>query len=145
MQLLKILQVWAVFALCAVTCPGQEPSAAVVVNRNEAKWTHSPKDPTGAESTVLREDPASGGLELLVRYPSGHVFAPHWHESNERIILLEGRISLRQGDTEKFLEAGGFAFLPSREVQRLACVSKTGCTFYIAWDGKPTSHPAATR
>jgi len=77
---------------------------------------------------------------LLVRYPAGHVFAPHWHTANERIVLLEGRMSLRQTDGERFLDPGGFAFLPAREPQRLSCVSKTRCTFYVYWDGKLDNH-----
>jgi hypothetical protein len=33
--------------------------------------------------------------------------------------------------------------LPAREVQKLACVSKTRCTFYVYWDGKLDFHAAA--
>jgi glyoxylate utilization-related uncharacterized protein len=57
-------------------------------------------------------------------------------------VLLEGRLSFRQDDKEKFLDPGGFAFLPAREVQRMACVSKTRCAFYVYWDGKLDNHAA---
>lgn len=120
----------------------QSPGAAIITNPGDAKWTHEARDPAGSESVFLREDPQSGAMELLVRYPAGHVFAPHWHSANERIVLLEGRLSLRQGDTEKFLEPGGFAFLPAKEVQRLSCTSKTRCMFYVYWDGKLDNHAA---
>jgi quercetin dioxygenase-like cupin family protein len=116
-----------------------------LVNAKEAKWEHSPKDAPGTESVVLREDGATGGLELLVRYPAGHVFPPHWHAANERIILLEGRLSVRDGETERFLDRGGFAYLPAREVQRLSCVSAGGCMFYVGWDGAARSHAADAR
>ena len=115
---------------------------AVLVNPKGAHWSRGPGDPPGGESLVLREDPRTGGLELLVRYPAGHVFAPHWHDANERIVLLEGRLALRDGDAEKIVEPGGYAYLPAREVQRLSCISRSGCLFYVAWDGKPRSHPA---
>jgi quercetin dioxygenase-like cupin family protein len=78
-----------------------------------------------------------------VRYPAGHVFAPHWHRTNERIIVLEGRLSLRQGDAVKYLDPGGFAYLPANEVQVMACVSETRCAFYLSWDGKPDFHKAS--
>ena len=116
--------------------PSQTPSAALVMNSETARWTHAPNDPSGSESVVLREDP----LELLARYPAGHVFKPHWHESNERILLIEGRLSLGGG---KVLDPGGYAFLPAREVQNMACVSKTRCTFYVSWDGNPASRAPA--
>jgi quercetin dioxygenase-like cupin family protein len=120
----------------------QSGSSAVLTNLGSARWMHDEGDPPGSESVLLREDPKSGGMELLVRYPAGHVIAPHSHESNERIIVLEGQLTFRQEAGETSLDAGGFAFLPAREVQRLSCSSTTRCTFYLAWDGKPKSYPA---
>jgi len=116
---------------------------SMAVNLAGAKWTHDKGDPPGAESVLLRQDAQTGGMELLVRYPAGHVFAPHWHSVNERIVLLEGQLSVKVGsDAEQLLEPGGFAFLPAREVQRMTCTSKTRCTFYIQWDGKLDNHKA---
>jgi quercetin dioxygenase-like cupin family protein len=79
-------------------------------------------------------------MELLVRFPGGHVIKPHWHESNERIVVLEGQLTLHQDARDTALNLGGYAYLPAREVQRLSCSSKTRCTFYLAWDGPPASH-----
>ena len=124
------------FAIWVDACLCQSASKAMIANLAEVKWSHEAGDPPGLESVTLRQDTATGALELLARYPPGHVFAPHWHSVNERIILLGGRLSLRQGRQERFLEPGGFAFLPAREAQRMSCVSKTSCTFYVAWDGK---------
>jgi quercetin dioxygenase-like cupin family protein len=129
----------AVLTTMMLVCqPG--PGGAIVVNHQTAKWGRDAGDAPGSESVTLRQDPQAGGIELLVRYPAGHVFTPHWHSANERIILLEGRMSLRHADTERFLEPGGYAFLPAKEVQRLACVSKTRCMFYVSWDGKLDFH-----
>lgn len=112
------------------------PGKAVLANLATSTWE---KD----DSVTLREDPQSGATELFVRKPAGYSFAPHWHSSNERVLLLEGRMSVRLGEGhEEFLDPGGYAFLPAKEVQRLACVSKTRCTFYIYWDGKLDFHPA---
>ena len=76
----------------------------------------------------------------LVRFPGGHVFKPHWHESNERIIVIEGRLAIGQADQQVQVDAGGYAFLPAREIQYLTCTSKTRCTLYLGWDGKFASH-----
>lgn len=122
-----------------VIAAGQSPSKAIVTNLDTAKWVHEKGD---SESVVLREDATTGGMELFVRFPAGHVIPPHWHESNERIIVLEGQLTLRQDTGDTLLDTGGFAFLPAREVQRLSCSSKTRCTFYLFWDGKFQSHPA---
>ncbi len=123
----KLLLILASLAIAA----GQ----SLVTNLDTANWT---QEKGGSASVVLREDPATGGMELLARYPGGHVIAPHWHDSNERLIVLEGQLTL--GST--ILKEGAFAYLPAREVQRISCTSKTRCTFYLSWDGKPNSHPA---
>src|SRR5689334_1100559 len=128
----------AAVASCAFLFLQGATEKSVVANLATSKWTHDSGDPPGSESVLLREDAASGAMELLVRYPAGHVFAPHWHSSNERVILLEGRMSVN-GAT---LEPGGYAFLPAREVQRMSCTSSTRCSFYVHWDAKLDFHRA---
>jgi quercetin dioxygenase-like cupin family protein len=117
----------------AVIAPGQTAS---VTNLDTAKWTHDKE----SDSVLLHTDAATGGMELLVRFPGGHVIAPHWHESNERIIVLEGQMTLKQDQGDVVLNPGGYAYLPAKDVQRLSCSSTARCTFYLAWDGKPQSH-----
>jgi quercetin dioxygenase-like cupin family protein len=121
---------------------GQSESKAIMINLDNANWTHGKGDPAGSESVLVGQDKASGGMELLVRFPSGHVIPPHWHDSNERIIVLEGQLTLGQSTGDAILNSGGFAFLPAKEIQRLSCTSKSRCTFYLFWDGKFQSHAA---
>jgi len=121
---------------------GQSPSKAILINLDTAAWTHEKGAPAGSEGVMIRADQTTGGMDLLVRFPAGHVIAPHWHDSNERIFVAEGQLTLRQDAGDTLLKAGGFAFLPAREVQRLSCSSETRCTFYLSWDGKPDSHAA---
>jgi len=120
----------------------QTSSEPVLTNLSTAHWTHDKGDPPGSESVLLRRDAQTGSLELLVRFPAGHVISPHWHDANERIIVLEGQLTAKRDGGSTVLDSGGFAFLPSKEVQRLSCTSTIRCTFYIAWDAKPGSHPA---
>jgi len=126
-------------------CFAQSPSGKeiLIANPGEMKWQHDADDPPGSESIVLRGDPSSDGFELFARYPAGHVFPPHWHSANERIVLISGKMSIKAGSTTKSLEAGGFAYLPAKQVQNMACVSTTACTFYVYWDGKLDFHAAA--
>ncbi len=134
-------QILALMFACSLGAAAQH----VTVNPAEAKWEHEKKDPAGAESVTLREDPRTGGLELLVRYPAGHVFKPHWHSSNERLILIEGQLSIQLGDSKTILQPGGYAYLPARQVQTMSCVSKTRCGFYVHWDGPLDIHPPPVR
>jgi anti-sigma factor ChrR (cupin superfamily) len=110
-----------------------ESSGVVVVNPGAAKWQ---VEGGGSESVVLREDAQTGALELFARYPAGHVFAPHWHSVNERMVLVEGRMSVNNTT----LEPGGFAYLPAKQVQTMSCVSTSRCAFYVSWDGHLDFH-----
>jgi quercetin dioxygenase-like cupin family protein len=134
----KLLTAAAALAIAAA----QPVSNAVATNPGSAKWSHDKGDPPGMESVFLREDARTGGIELLVRFPAGHAIAPHWHDSNERLIVLEGRMTLREESGETTLEPGGYAFLQAKGVQRLACAPGARCTVYLAWDGSPKSHAA---
>lgn len=122
---------------------GNAPTGMLVVNSADAVWQHDASDPAGSESVTLREDSATGAMELFARYPADHVFPPHWHSANERIVLLEGRMSIQTENGTKWLDSGGFAYLPAKETQRMACVSKTRCSFYVYWDSKLDFHKAA--
>src|ERR1022692_751569 len=75
---------------------GQSTSKAIVVNLDTAKWTHEKGAADDSEGVMLRTDPATGGMDLLVRFPAGHVIPPHFHDSNEHIIVAEGQLTLRQ-------------------------------------------------
>jgi quercetin dioxygenase-like cupin family protein len=117
-------------------------SAGVIIpDLAKAKWTHEANEPPGAESIFLRQDEKTGGMDLLVRYAPGQKLAAHWHSVNERLILIEGKVTVKVGEgAETTLVPGAFSFVPAKEPHRLACVSDTRCTFYIAWDGKLDSH-----
>jgi quercetin dioxygenase-like cupin family protein len=104
---------------------GQSSTKAITVNLATANWTHEKGSPDGSEGAMVHADQATGGLDLLVRFPAGHVIAPHFHDSNERIFVAEGQLTLHQDTGDALLNAGGFAFLPAHEIQRLSCSSKT--------------------
>src|SRR5947199_10317414 len=101
------IYVIAALLVGALNCVGG--NAPVVQNQASAKWSHDAGDPPGAESIVLREDSATGAIEMFVRYPSGHVFQPHWHNANERILLMEGKLAVQAGGSATKLESVGNA------------------------------------
>ena len=136
---LRRASLWLVLVGAAV---GQAAERAVVINPDSAAWTHDKVDLPYSSSVFIRSDPKTGGIELLVRYPAGYVIPAHFHDSNELIFVAEGQITMRSDTGDQVIGPSGFAFLPAREVQRMSCSSKSRCTFYLSWDGKPDSHPA---
>lgn len=116
----------------------------VISNQADLQWTPETGTP-GADGALLREDPATGAMELLVHYPAGHVFAPHWHSANERILLLEGTMSVQVGSVHQELRPGGYAFMPAKQVQSMSCGAASRCAFYVYWDGKLDNHKATEK
>lgn len=127
-------------ALSLLSClPGQ----TILTNSNGNLWKQDPGDLPGHESIILREDAATGAIEFFTRYAAGHVFQPHWHTANERIVLLEGRLEIRAGDHQETIEPAGFAFFPGKQLHQMKCVSTKRCAFYLSWDTKPDFHREA--
>jgi quercetin dioxygenase-like cupin family protein len=125
-------------ALLFTQAGSSEKSERLLANPGTVKWE---KAANGSESATLRENPE--GVELLARYPAGHVFPPHWHSANERVVLIEGRLSMYVDGKAEFLEPGGYAYMPAKQVQRMKCVSETRCSFYVFWDRPLDFHSAA--
>lgn len=113
--------------------------AGFLPNPSEVKWERAA---SVSESVTLREDSKTGAVEPFARHPAGHVFPPHWHSGNERIVLIAGRIAIADGGGKRFIEPAGYAYLPAREVQKMLCASETRCSFYVFWDAPLDFHPA---
>jgi quercetin dioxygenase-like cupin family protein len=122
---------------------GPSTGRGTALNQAEAGWHHSASEPQGVENVALHEDTATGSLDVFARYPGGYTIPPHWHSSNERILLTEGRLQVEINGKQKTLDPGGFAFLPARELQRISCVSKTRCVMYMSWDSTFDLHKIA--
>ena len=63
----------------------------LLINPGDTKW--EPAN-AGSESITLREDGKTGATELLAHYSAGYAFPAHWHDANERIILIEGQLGV---------------------------------------------------
>src|SRR4029453_346580 len=95
-------------------------SAAVVVVPDLATTKRGKGD-----SVLLREDPKTGAMDLLVRYPAGKKLNAHWHSVTERLVVVEGKITVNVGGAEKTITPGGVVIVPPKEAHQLSCVSDT--------------------
>lgn len=99
---------------------GSMHAAHVMLTPDEVKWGPAPPAlPPGAEVAVLRGDPAKAGSPFSIRakFPAGYKIPPHWHPTDENVVVIQGTMMLGQGD--KFDEAaarelpvGSFMMMP---------------------------------
>ncbi|MDQ3565022.1 MAG: cupin domain-containing protein [Pseudomonadota bacterium] len=95
-------------------------TAHVVVVPDQVKWGPAPPSlPPGAQLAVLEGDPSKAGAPFTIRgkFPDGYRVPPHWHPTDERIVVLQGVFGMGVG--EKFdqatgheLPVGSYALMP---------------------------------
>jgi quercetin dioxygenase-like cupin family protein len=95
-------------------------STHVMVTPDQVKWGPGPPSlPPGAQLAVLEGDPSKAGssFAIRVRFPDGYRVPPHWHPTDERVLVLAGTLGVGLGD--KFdpaagheLPAGSYAVMP---------------------------------
>lgn len=97
-----------------------------VVAPDEVKWGPGPPTlPAGAEMAVINGDPGqSGPFTIRFKAPDGYKVAPHWHPTDENLVVLKGTFNLGLG--EKYekkgahkIPTGGYGFMP-KEVRHFA-------------------------
>lgn len=85
----------------------------------ELKWGPAPSVlPPGAQIAVLDGDPGKDGFfTLRLKFPDGYTIAPHWHPTDENIVVVSGTFVMGLGDkreaaTMHSLPAGSFTVMP---------------------------------
>lgn len=82
-------------------------AAHLMVTPDQFKWGPAPPAlPAGSQIAVLEGDPSkSGPFAIRVKLPDGYKVQPHWHPTDEKIVVLEGTFGMGFG--EKFDPAAG--------------------------------------
>jgi quercetin dioxygenase-like cupin family protein len=110
----------AFFAL--VAAPAQSFAQAkqhVAVTPSELKWGPAPPVlPAGAQIAVLDGDPGKDGFfTLRLKFPDGYKIAPHWHPTDENIVVVAGTFMMGLGEKRNdaamhALTTGSFTVMP---------------------------------
>ncbi|MGE5243851.1 MAG: cupin domain-containing protein [Betaproteobacteria bacterium] len=97
------------------------PAQHVMVTPGDVKW--GPVPPflaPGAQMAVLDGNPGKPGFfSVRLRMPDGYKVAPHWHPTDENIVVIQGEFLIGAGDTfsesaARDLPVGSFTKLPRR-------------------------------
>ena len=98
-------------------------------------WKPSTNLPPGAEYHLIREDPATRGIQAVVRFPSGYSFGSHACDADETIVVLKGKLAVKTGDVERVLEPGGYAAIPAGLEHEFTVKSWGSCWYLLTTAG----------
>ena len=92
--------------------------------------------PAGCQIAVLHGDPSKPNADIFLRVPGGYAIPAHAHTSAERMILVEGQLTVRyQGAAAAVLSPGEYAYGPASLPHEARCAGRKSCTLFIAFEG----------
>lgn len=156
MAALLLGSVVASSALAAGSMTELPPSHAP--NDSKLKWGGCPEGmPKGCQIAVLNGDPSKPGADIFLKIPGKGKAPSHKHSSAERIVVVEGEMSVKfEGHNATKYKRGTYLYNPADTVHEAQCVSATPCVLFISWE-KPvdmvptpmasadTAKPASTK
>ena len=114
------------------TVLAQQPAEHTMVNATELKWGAAPPGlPSGAQIAVLEGDPGkAGAFAIRAKFPDGYKVPPHWHPTDERVVVLQGTLLLGMGakvdmPSMHALTVGGYAKMPAKANHYAAAKGET--------------------
>lgn len=102
--------------------PPPPPKVAhVVALPDKIQWGPGPPAlPPGAQAAVLDGDPAKTGLFVIrVKFPDGYRVPPHWHPTDEHVVVIAGTLMAGMGAKTddaamQTLVAGSYVKMPRK-------------------------------
>ena len=109
----------ALMFLMLIAVGQAQSSQHVMMAPADMKWGPAPPGlPAGSQATVLSGDPGKAGpFVMSAKFPDAYTVPPHWHPTDENVVVVSGSLMLGMGDKfnepgMKTIGAGGFALLP---------------------------------
>jgi quercetin dioxygenase-like cupin family protein len=105
--------------LAAPSATFAQAAKHVAITPAELKWGPAPPSlPPGAQIAVLDGDPGKDGFfTLRLKFPDGYKIAPHWHPTDENIVVVSGTFMMGLGEKRDdasmhALPSGSFTVMP---------------------------------
>src|SRR5688572_9000651 len=96
-----IFLVVTLFASTGPSLAGQSTGQQhVFVTPSTLQWGPAPDSlPPGAQAAVIDGDPSKAGTFVIrLKFPSGYTVPPHWHPTDENVVVLQGTMRIGMGD-----------------------------------------------
>lgn len=137
-----------VIALALAGAEARAQTAPVTHTVNSAlQWGPCPPIfPKGCQIAVLNGDPAKPNADVFLRVPGGYAIPAHSHTSAERMVLVEGRLTVHyQGAPKGELTPGAYAYGPAGLPHEATCAGDKPCTLFIAFEGPVDAFAASLK
>jgi len=145
----------------------KEATAPIEITPSEVNWGPPPVgltrgtpavvNPVPLRFAVLEGDPLKPGAPFTIELgcADGNKVAPHWHPTDENIVVLRGTFAIATGDVfdpsaTHDLAAGSYAFMPEGMHHFAFCKGDTVLLifgigpFHINWIEPPKPAPSST-
>ena len=133
----------AMMSACRTSNAGEGPQLAITRTvASDLQWGACPPIfPAGCQIAVLHGNPAQPNADVFLRVPGGATLPAHSHTSAERMILVEGKLSVRyKGAAAELLTPGEYAYGPASLPHEATCQGDKPCTLFIAFEGPVDAH-----
>ena len=95
--------------------------AHVLFTPDNLQWGPAPPSlPPGAQASLLDGDPTKPGLFVIrIKFPDGYQVPPHWHPTDEHLVVLSGTLMAGMGNklddaSLQALPAGSYVKMPRK-------------------------------
>jgi len=112
--------------------PPAKAAQHVMVTPDQVKWGPAPPGlPSGGQMAVLDGDPGKAGLfTARLKMPDGYKIPPHWHPTDEHVIVISGTLKAGGGDkwddgSMHSLTAGSYANMRRKQSHYVAAQGET--------------------
>ena len=92
--------------------------------------------PQGADLSVLYGDPSAGASEMYFRLQPGVRVPMHFHTSPERLVGIQGTLTMEYPDGSKAdINSGDYMLMPSKMPHAATCsAAGPDCIAYLYWE-----------
>lgn len=126
----------AVLPFAAMVSPADTTAAHLITPLQNARFAQD-DDVKCLMSALENGNPDTGPSTFLLKAPAGCRVAPHYHSSEEQLIVISGSVLTEmKGVRAMTLTAGGVAVMPAKAVHWFRCSGKTQCLMVVTFNQK---------
>ena len=113
----------------------KELNNTYIVDTNQVEWEEikQPWYSRPIRRKILRQDPETGGIHILVNYPPALHAPAHRHSCAHTIFVLDNELVING----QVYPAGTYAHFPAGETMIHTSPEDKGCMFLILFEARP--------